>query len=97
MATTIESPGEPPSPRHNPSNAEWIIRISQLQETLAVGPADIAARCELATLLEQVDQLDDALLNWNAILACSPNNLQAREGVARCRRQTLRPPHSNRR
>lgn len=97
MATTIESPGEPPSPGHNPSNEEWIIRISELQETLAVSPADIAARSELATLLEQLDQPDDALLNWNAILACNPNNLQAREGVARCRRRTLRPLHSNRR
>ena len=96
MATTIGSLGEPPSPRRNPSNEEWIIRISQLQETLAVGPADVAARSELATLLEQLDQPDEALLNWNMILACNPNNLQAREGVARCRRRTLRPLQSNR-
>lgn len=96
MAKTIGSLGEPPSSRCNPSNEEWIIRISQLQEILAVGPADIAARSELATLLEQLDQPDDALLNWNAILACNPNNLQAREGVARCRRRTLRPRQSNR-
>jgi cytochrome c-type biogenesis protein CcmH/NrfG len=96
MATTIGSLGEPPSPRPNPSNEEWIIRISQLQETLAVGPADIEARSELATLLEQLDQPDEALRNWNAILACNPNNLQAREGVARCRRRTLRPLQSNR-
>lgn len=96
MATTIESSGEPPSLMCNPSNEEWITRISQLQETLEVCPADIAARSELATLLEQLDQPEDALLNWNAILACNPNNLQAREGVARCRRRTLRPLQSNR-
>jgi hypothetical protein len=96
MATTIGSPGEPPSSRRNPSHDEWIIRMCQLQETLAVGPADIAARSELATLLEQLDQSDEALLNWNAIRACNPNNLQAREGVARCRRRMLRPLQSNR-
>jgi cytochrome c-type biogenesis protein CcmH/NrfG len=96
MATTIGSLDEPSSSRRNPPNEEWIIRISQLQEILAIGPADIAARSELATLLEQLDQSDEALLNWNAILACNPNNLQAREGVARCRRRMLRPLQSNR-
>jgi thioredoxin-like negative regulator of GroEL len=96
MATTIGSLGEPSSSRCNPLNEEWIIRISQLQETLAIGPADIAARSELAMLLEQLDRPDDALLHWNAILACNPNNLQAREGVARCRSRMLRPLQSNR-
>jgi len=96
MATTTGSLGEPPPSRFNPSNEEWILRIAQLQETLAVGPTDIAARSELATLLEQLNQLDEALLNWNAILACNPNNLQAREGVARCRRRMARPIQSNR-
>jgi cytochrome c-type biogenesis protein CcmH/NrfG len=96
MATTIGSLGEPPSPRPNPSYEEWIIRISQLQETLAVGPAEIAARSELATLLEQLDQPEEALLNWNAILASNHNNLNARERVARCRRRMGRPLKSNR-
>jgi cytochrome c-type biogenesis protein CcmH/NrfG len=96
MATTIGSLGEPSSSRRNPSHAEWIIRISQLQEILAIGPADIAARSELATLLEQLDQPEEALLNWNAILSCDPNNLHAREGVARCRRRMLWPLKSNR-
>jgi len=96
MATTIGSPGEPPPPMHNPSNEEWITRITRLQETLAVCPADISARSELATLLEQLDQPEEALLNWNTILACNPNNLNAREGVARCRRRTGRPLQSNR-
>jgi hypothetical protein len=72
MATTIGSLGEPPSSRRNPSHEEWIIRICQLQETLAVGQADIAARSELAMLLEQSDQPEEALLNWNAILSCDP-------------------------
>jgi hypothetical protein len=96
MATTIGSLGEPSSSRRNPPNEEWTIRISQLQETLAIGPADIATRSELATLLEQLDQPDEALLHWNAILSCDPNNLQAREGVARCRSRMLPPCQSNR-
>jgi hypothetical protein len=96
METTIGSSGEPPSPMYNPSKEEWITRITWLQEALAVCPADISARSELATLLEQLDQPDKALLNWNVILASDPNNLQAREGVARCRSRTLRPVLSKR-
>ena len=96
MATTIGHSGGPPSPLHNPSNEEWITRIARLQETLAACPASISARSELATLLEQLDQPEEALLNWNAILTCNPNNLKAREGVARCRRRTGRPLQSNR-
>jgi len=96
MAATIGKSGEPPSPLYDPSNEEWIGRITQLQETLAVCSTDIAARSELAKLLERLDQPEDALLNWNAILACNPNNLQAREGAARCRRRMGRPLQSNR-
>ena len=96
MATIIGGLGEPDSPRVYPSNEEWITRITRLQETLAVCPTDILARSELATLLEQLDQPEEALLNWNAVLACNPNNLKAREGVARCRRRTGRSLQSNR-
>ena len=70
-----------------PSNEEWFTRLTRLQETLAVCPTDILARSELATLLEQLDQPEEALFNWNAVLACNPNDLKAREGVARCRRR----------
>lgn len=96
MATTIGGLGEPDSPMVYPSNEEWITRITRLQETLAVCPTDVLARSELATLLEQLDQPEEALLNWNAVLACNPNNLNAREGVARCRRRTGRSLQSNR-
>jgi hypothetical protein len=88
MAAMIESSGEPPSTMLNPSNEELIARITQLQETLAVCPTNISARSELATLLEQLDKPEEALLNWNAILAVMPNNLNVREGVARCQRLT---------
>ena len=52
---------------------------------------DFSARSELAALLEKLGQLEEALFNWNAVLTCDPNSLNAREGVARCRQRT-RPP-----
>ena len=96
MATTMGSSGEPQSPTLYRSSEEWITRLTRLQETLAVCPTDILARSELATLLEQLDQPEEALFNWNAVLACNPNNLTAREGVARCRRRTGLSLQSNR-
>lgn len=95
MAIRTGSSVEPPSPSHNPSSEEWIARLSHLQETLAICPTDILARCELAALLEKLDQHEEALFNWKAVLACDPNSLKAHEGVARCRRQTGRPLQSN--
>ena len=62
-------------------------RICQLQDALAICPVDILARCELATLLEENGQPDEALYNWRAVLASNPNSLKAREGVVRCRQQ----------
>ena len=97
MATPITSAGESFSPMRDPTNEEWIARTTELQEALAACPADLAARSELATLLEQLDQPEDALLNWNAILASAPNHLQAREGATRCRRRMGRPLQSHRR
>jgi cytochrome c-type biogenesis protein CcmH/NrfG len=96
MATTSENSGDPESSMGYQSNEEWITRITRLQDTLAVCPTDILARGELATLLEQLEQPEEALFHWNAILACNPNNLKAREGVARCRRRTGRFLRSNR-
>lgn len=96
MTTTIGSSDESQSPMRYPSHEEWVARITRLQENLAVCPTDILVRSELATLLEQLDQPEEALFNWNAVLACNPNNLKAREGVARCRRRTGRSLQSNR-
>jgi cytochrome c-type biogenesis protein CcmH/NrfG len=61
-------------------------RIRRLEDVLAVCPTEILARCELATLQEELSRPGDALLNWKTVLNCDPNNLQAREGVARCQR-----------
>ncbi|HKP01592.1 MAG TPA: hypothetical protein VJU02_08165 [Nitrospiraceae bacterium] len=92
MAIIAEHLLEPPGNMYHAPNEEWIARVGELQEVLAVCPTDIVAESELATLLEQLGQWEQALCHWNAILACDPNSLNAREGVARCRRnQRLQP------
>ena len=90
MAMTIDRVDDPEPSMHNPSNQEWIIRLTRLQEMLAVCPTDVSTRRELAMLLERLDQPEEALFNWNAVLACNANDLKAREGAARCRRRTGR-------
>jgi hypothetical protein len=47
-----------------------------------------------ATLLEKLEQPEEALRNWYAVLACDSNSLNAREGLARCRQRTGRPLQS---
>lgn len=87
---TSDNGGRPESrifPDHRP-NEDWVARLTHLQHSLTLCPADVAARSELAMLLEQLDQPEEALFNWKAVLASDPNNLKAREGLARCRRRT---------
>ena len=60
-------------------------RLAELQKMLIVCPTDVLTLCDLALLLEDLDQPDEALLNWKRVLVLDPNNLQAREGVNRCR------------
>lgn len=69
---------------------QWIDRLTELQQLLALCPTDVLARCELAMLLEQLEQHEEALFHWNAVIGTDPNNLKAREGVARCRTRTGR-------
>lgn len=94
MAVKAERLVEPPAAMPYALSEEWIARIAQLQDTLAVCPTDISARCDLATLLEKLGQPEEALFNWNAVLGCDPNSLKAREGVARCRSQSGLPLQS---
>ena len=94
MVVNVERSVEPPTLLRHALSEEWIARIGQLQDTLAVCPTDISARCDLATLLEKLGQPEEALFNWNAVLGCDPNSLKAREGVARCRQQSGRPLQS---
>lgn len=60
-------------------------QIARLRSFLGICPADILARSQLAALLEEVGQYEEALFNWRMVLTCDPNNLNAREGFARCR------------
>jgi Flp pilus assembly protein TadD len=91
MLVTAVRSVEPPARAHIAPNEEWIARIGRLQDALAVCPTDISARSELAVSLEKLGQLEEALFNWNAVLTCDPNSLNAREGVARCRQRTGPP------
>lgn len=83
---------EPSASTHHAPNEGWIARFNELQEILAVCPTDILAGSELATLLEQLGRLQEALYHWDAVLACDPNSLNAREGVARCRMSQPQQP-----
>lgn len=87
ITAKTEGPVESPAGGHPVPNEKWIVRIGQLEDVLAVCPSDILAGSELATLLEQLGQPGKALCHWNAVLACDPNSLKAREGVARCRQR----------
>lgn len=76
------------------SNESWIARLNELQKLLTVCPTDLLTRCELALLLERLDQYEEAQFNWKAVLEADPNNLKAREGITRCRTRTGRPLQS---
>ncbi len=95
MPVNAERPAKPPALVHYVPSEEWIARIGRLQDALTVCPTDVLARCELATLLEKLEQPEEALSHWQVVLACDPNSLNAREGVARCRQQTGRPLQSH--
>lgn len=84
-----EQTGKPPS-IPLASGEEWFARLTRLQALLTACPSDILSRCELAAILETMEQYEEALFNWKAVLECDANNLKAREGVVRCRRKTGR-------
>nr|MBI3611937.1 hypothetical protein [Nitrospirota bacterium] len=64
---------------------DYSTRRRRLHESVALCPTDLAARCELAECLEAEGATDDALLQWQQVLAHNPNSLKAWEGMARCR------------
>lgn len=76
-------------------NESSIDRLTELQKLLAVCPTDIHARCDMASLLEDLGLHEEALSNWKAVVAFDPNNLKAWEGMTRCRKRTGRPPQSH--
>ena len=70
-----------------------------VEKLLTICPRDILIRCDLASVLEELGQHEEALFNWKAVLADDSNNLKAREGMARCRLPDRAPPaveHINR-
>jgi len=69
-----------------------IERLAELQKQLSVCPTDVLVRCNLALLLEELDLPDEALLTWQTVLNFDPNNLKAREGVNRCRKNRAGRP-----
>ena len=72
---------------NRPPNQDWFAQLQQLSDALVLCPTDVGTRCELAALLEQLGQHEEALMNWNTVLTSDPNNLMAREGSARCRQR----------
>lgn len=76
------------------ANGSWFDRLTSLQRILADCPADLLSRCDLALLLEELGQHEEALVNWKTVLAADPNNLKAREGMGRCRTRIGRPLQS---
>lgn len=67
------------------TNDEWIGHVNDLALALEICPADLVARGKLAALLEELHEWDGAFFHWRRILAYDPNNLEAWEGMARCR------------
>ncbi len=70
-------------------------RAARLEKLLTICPRDILVRCDLASVLEDLERYEEALFNWKAVLADDSNNLKAREGMARCRLRIRRPLQSN--
>lgn len=97
VTTQTLQPTPPCVQAESSSSEEWSARARRLQDALAACPTDILARCELATVLEELGQSEEALFNWKAVLSCDPNNLKAWEGMARCRQKTGRAHGQERR
>lgn len=70
---------------HSMTHDDHSARLCLLHERVTLCPTDLAARCELAECLEAAGAAEDALLQWQQVLAHDPNSLKAWEGVARCR------------
>jgi hypothetical protein len=83
----------------NQLTESWIDRAARLEKLVTICPRDILVRCDLASVLEELGQYEEALFNWKAVLGYDSNSLIAREGVARCRLRMGPPPaveHINR-
>lgn len=95
MAGDAGREAEPHARAHDGAGDAWIAQLVRLEEAVTLCPADVRLRCDLAALLEQLGQHEEALVNWSAVLTYDSNSLPAREGMARCRRQAGRPLQSS--
>ena len=93
MNMGISGASDPISSNH--LTESWIDRAARLEKLLTICPRDILVRCDLASVLEELGQYEEALFNWKAVLAGDSNNLKAREGMARCRLRIERPLQSS--
>ena len=93
MNMGISGASDPTSPNH--LTESWIDRAARLEKLMTICPRDILVRCDLASVLEELGQHEEALFNWKAVLAGDSNNLKAREGLARCRLRIVCPLQSN--
>ncbi len=91
MSTELVPWGDAPHPTLTASCEGWIARLAALHDALSVCPLDVAARSELAMLLERLEQHEEAVFHWKTVLRYDVNNLAAREGMARCLPQAGRP------
>lgn len=89
----ISGASDSASPDH--VTESWIDRAVRLERLLTICPKDVLVRCDLASMLEEQGQYEEALFNWKAVLSDDSNNLKAREGMARCRLRIERPLQSN--
>lgn len=87
-ATSIDTPSARPNPatesEPGTSPMKW---VSLLQTRMTDCPTDTLTRCTLASLLEDLEQPEEALCHWNAVLLYDPNSLKAQAGEARCRQR----------
>jgi hypothetical protein len=76
-------------------NETRIDRLRESQKLLAFCPTDVLARCDVASLLEELGQHEEALSNWKPVVASAPTNLKAWEGMTRCCNRTRRARESH--
>jgi cytochrome c-type biogenesis protein CcmH/NrfG len=63
------------------------MEAAHLKEALKLCPSDTRARTKLAAIQEDRGEIAAALQSWKMVLVYDPNNLEAWEGLARCRRR----------
>lgn len=63
-----------------------------LRAGVAIDPADVSIRLQLATLLSDADRVEDALHEYRAVLAQDPDHREATQMVITLNRRLASPP-----